>query len=102
MYATFGPNGMQGTPAPLNLFFAEKLHDLGIIVLGAVTVILFDKQGNSIWGQGIGPITITPISATRVTFSVDALEIIGGTGKLLMLLAALLALVILILRIPMR
>lgn len=80
MYATFGPSGLQGSPAPLNLFFSNELNALGITVPDAVAVILFDKHGNSIWARAIGTIPIIPESETRVTFNIDA-EILGGTGK---------------------
>lgn len=81
MYATFGSTGLQGVAAPLNLFFADQLNDMGITVPDDVAVIIFDKQGNSIWARGIGTIQITPVSATRVIFSIDNAEILGGTGK---------------------
>lgn len=80
MYATFGAAGLQGAPAPLNLFFANELNALGITVPDAVAIILFDKHGNSIWARGKGTIPIIPVSETKVTFSIDA-EILGGTGK---------------------
>jgi hypothetical protein len=80
MYATFGANGLQGIAAPVNLYFANELNALGIVVPDAVAVILFDKQGNSIWARAKGTIPITPVSATRVTFNIDVV-ILGGTGK---------------------
>jgi hypothetical protein len=80
MYLTMGPGGLVGTPAPVNLLFAARLSELGITVPDAVTIIMFDKQGNSIWATGGNSIAITPTSPTRVLFGVTA-EIIGGTGK---------------------
>lgn len=80
MYATFGPGGLQGAPASLNLFFANELNDMDISLPDAVAVILFDKQGNSIWARANGTIAINPVTSTHVTFSIDA-EILGGTGK---------------------
>jgi hypothetical protein len=81
MYASFGPAGLQGTAASLNLFFADQLNAIGISLPDAVAIILFDKHGNSIWGRGIGTIPITPVSPTRVTFGETNAEILGGTGK---------------------
>jgi hypothetical protein len=80
IYLTMGTGGLIGTPAPVNLFFAARLSELGITVPDAVTVIMFDKQGNSIWANGGTAIPVTPVSATRVLFEVNA-QVIGGTGK---------------------
>ncbi len=82
MYASFGPYGLQGIPASLNLYapFVNELNQLGIAVPEAVAIILFDKHGNSIWARGKGIIPLTPVSATQVTFSGES-EILGGTGK---------------------
>lgn len=80
MFVSVGPNGLFGTPAPVNLFFAEELSELGITVPDAVTIIIFDKQGNSIWGSGVGTLPLTIESPTRVLFS-GTLNIVGGTGK---------------------
>lgn len=80
MYITFGQSGLQGTPAPINLFFSDELDDLGITLPDAVTIFMFDKQGNSIWGSGVGTLPVTPVSQTRVLFS-GPIDIIGGTGK---------------------
>lgn len=82
MYASFGPNGLQGTPAPLNLYFASAIQDLGIVLPNNVAIIFYDKLGNSIWARGAGAefIPIVPESPTRVTFSGHS-EILGGTGK---------------------
>lgn len=81
MYATFGPNGLQGVAAPLNMFFADELQDLGIVVPDAVAIIFYDEHGNSIWARGVGTIPITPVSATKVLFNVGNAVILGGTGK---------------------
>lgn len=80
MYLTMGPGGLMGTPAPVNLVFAARLSALGITVPDAVSIIMFDKQGNSIWASGGNLITITPESATKVLFDFPA-QIVGGTGK---------------------
>lgn len=80
MYVTLGPTGLQGTPAPVNMFFASELSELGITIPDAVSIISFDKHGNSIWGKGIGTVAINLVSPTRVTFGGPA-EIIGGTGR---------------------
>jgi hypothetical protein len=80
MYVTFGPTGLSGTPASLNLFFADELDAMGISLPDDVAIIYFDKQGNSIWAQAIGTISITPVNATQVMFSGDA-EILGGTSR---------------------
>lgn len=80
MYVTFGQSGLQGTPAPINMFFSDELDDLGITIPDAVTIFMYDKQGNSIWGSGVGTLPVTPVSETRVLFS-GPIDIIGGTGK---------------------
>jgi hypothetical protein len=80
MYLTMGPGGLTGTPAPVNLLFAARLSELGITVPDAVTIILFDKLGNSIWANGGTTIPVTPASPTKVLFTVTV-QIIGGTGK---------------------
>jgi hypothetical protein len=80
MYVTLGQTGLQGTPAPINLFFSDELSSLGIQIPDAVTIFIFDKQGNSIWGNGAGTLPVTPVSETRVLFS-GPIDIIGGTGK---------------------
>lgn len=80
MYLTIGPGGLTGTPAPVNLVFAGRLIEQGIVVPNEVSIILFDKHGNSIWASGENSILITPESPTRVLFGVTA-QIIGGTGK---------------------
>jgi len=81
MHATFGAGGLECTAAPLNMFFADQLAEMGIIVPDAVAIIYFDKQGNSIWGRAIGTFNVTPASPTRATFSGGSAEILGGTGK---------------------
>lgn len=80
MYVTLGQSGLQGTPAPINMFFSDELDDLGITIPDAVTIFMFDKQGNSIWGSGVGTLPVTPVSQKRVLFS-GPIDIIGGTGK---------------------
>ena len=82
MYASFGSSGLVGTPAPLNLYFASTIQELGFVLPNNVAILMYDDQGNSIWGRGKEgtPIPIVPESPTRVTFSGDA-EILGGTGK---------------------
>jgi hypothetical protein len=80
MYVTMGQNGLQGAPAPVNLVYADRLAELGIEVPDAVSIILFDKHGNSIWASGNNSLPVIPESPTKVLFEGNPV-IVGGTGK---------------------
>lgn len=67
-------------PRPVNLFYAAQLQEIGIIVPDDVSIIFFDKQANSIWIKGNGPILYNQINPARNETSFEG-EIIGGTGK---------------------
>lgn len=78
-YASFSPTGFGSTAAPVNMFFASQLSAIGIDVPDAVSTIVFDKKGNSVWFRLISNTTV-PVSQTRINFS-GVSDIIGGTGK---------------------
>lgn len=78
--AIFGTQGPVTVGAPVTMFFADRLAELGLTnIPDEVSSLTTDGKGNAIYFKNILNVT-TPVSPTRINFSADV-EIIGGTGK---------------------
>lgn len=77
-YATLVPSGLQTVAAPVNMFFTAQLAAAGLTVPNSVSTIFYGNHRQSVWCTGSGASTTTPVSATRIEFTSQAM-IIGGT-----------------------